>query len=197
MTDFLNACSKCILLVLFFIVGVGLSMPSEAQEKTKTERFLKEDLDVFANDNNGWTHLHWAAAINDTVAISILVNQGAFIDSVASTGKFDKKDLPKARLLGIKDNWCLCSETPLFIALYLGSEDAAILLIKSGANINAVNDFGNTTVYAAAHGDSDKAFKILIDNGVEYNNDDVQGVAQREKSHKVIKIIDAMKEDEK
>lgn len=68
--------------------------------------------------------------------------------------------------------------TPLHCATWKGQIEAAEFLVKSGADVNAVNQndhWGTTPLHAAAHANQAKIAKLLIDNGANVNAKDMEG----------------------
>ena len=124
--------------------------------KTKTERLLKADLDPFAADENGWTHMHWAAAADDGDAINRLVGLGAISDPVAlaDKSKFSPDGQRRAGPLGLQmADWVNKGQTPLHVAAELNKRIAASVLIAGGANINAKDARGDTPLDSAISGE--------------------------------------------
>lgn len=75
------------------------------------EHLITSDVDINLADNSGKTALHWAAAVNNTDAVTILLAHGAKPDAQ------DDKD-----------------ETPLFLAAREGSYEACKALLDAFAN---------------------------------------------------------------
>ena len=57
-----------------------IALAPAAFAETKTERLLGEPLNEFAVDENGWTHLHWAAVADDEESVRRLLEMGAPVD---------------------------------------------------------------------------------------------------------------------
>ena len=165
----LAACAAALALVLL----AALAQPAAAQEgKTDTEQLLQAELNKFASDENGWTHLHWAALLDDGKAIQRLADMGAFMDPVDNEynrdNKFSDKGKRRAQLLGVKNIYTNVN-TPLHVASWFNKSVAASVLIAKGADVNAEDNIGYTPLHnAAEYGAADVA-KLLIDNGAEVN----------------------------
>ncbi len=68
--------------------------------------------------------------------------------------------------------------TPLHCATWKGHEKVAELLLKSGANVNAVNQnehWGTTPLHAAAHANQAKIAQLLLDHGANVKAEDMEG----------------------
>ena len=144
---------------------------AEAQEKTKTEKLLRAELDPFAADENGWTHMHWAAIADDGEAIRRLIDMGAFTDPLSDDDgeDFSEKGSKRAQLVGVKMSWNNDGETPLHIALYFGRGVAASVLIHNGADIGAKNAKGTSSLHFAANGNMADMAQLLMDRGADVN----------------------------
>ena len=139
-------------------------------KKTKTERLLKTELDEFASDENGLTHLHWAAMADDAEAIKRLAAAGAFMDPVdiGDGERIEGKALRRARLLGIKLNWNRHAETPLMLASWFGKLVAVRALLSAGADVNAADKDGWRALMFAADRGHAEIVKILLSAGAHY-----------------------------
>ena len=68
--------------------------------------------------------------------------------------------------------------TPLHCATWKGQEKVAELLVKEGANVNAVNQnehWGTTPLHAAAHANQAKIAQLLLDHGADVKAKDMEG----------------------
>ena len=142
------------------------------QEKTKTERLLKTELDPFTADENGWTHMHWAAAANDGEAIRRLLELGG---SVAPTALLDESAFSadgrrRAALLGGNmEDWKNEGDTPLFVAAEFDSGIAASVLIANGADASMKLGDGGTPLHTAAYDNAVNVARLLLENGADVN----------------------------
>ena len=68
--------------------------------------------------------------------------------------------------------------TPLHCATWKGHVDVVALLLKSGADVNAVNEnehWGTTPLHAAAHANQAAIAKLLLDYGANVKAKDNEG----------------------
>ena len=145
---------------------------AEAQEKTKTERLLKSELDPFTADENGWTHMHWAAAANDGEAIRRLIELGASPTPIAleDDSEFSADGRRRAALLGLKmGDWINEGDTPLGVAAWFGGGIAASVLIVNGANVNVKTNRGSTPLHSATHSNAVDVARMLLESGADVN----------------------------
>ena len=161
----LAACAAALALVLL----AALAQSAAAQEgKTDTEQLLQAELNKFASDENGWTHLHWAALLDDGKAIQRLADMGAFMDPVDNEydGEFSDKGKRRAQLLGVKNIYTYVS-TPLHVASRFNKSVAASVLIANGADVKAKNKHGATPLHYAAETNAAEIAKMLLDKGAD------------------------------
>ena len=169
-----------IILILFALRAFALSavfavaliaLAPAAFAETKTERLLGEPLNEFAVDENGWTHLHWAAVVHDEESVQRLLEMGAPVDFTNNGDGSDFSDEANLRLavvLGRKDakrkKW---GKTPLML---VASFKVASILIAGGADINAKDKpYGWSLLHWSVElGDFTRAL-FLLDNGADVN----------------------------
>ena len=165
---------RIIALAIFciFAFAVMQTQPAFAQtesatspKKTKTERLLKTELDEFASDKDGLTHLHWAAMANDVEAIKRLAAVGAFMDPVEKSDKssYTEKTIRRAALLGIDlKKFKRRARTPLIMVSPFNKLDAVRALLAAGANVNAAENHGWTALIWSANRGHAKVAEILL-----------------------------------
>ena len=157
-----------------------------ASAKTKTERMLGEPLNEFAVDENGWTHLHWAAAANDVESVQRLLDMGAASD-FSSKGSLYRFSTPEQNLLRLLESpvWGRQEgRTPLMVAASFNYSIVVSILIASGADVNAKSVIGQTPLHYATqflrHTNDRGVFKtaeLLINNGADVEAQDEDGFA--------------------
>ncbi|KAL4441775.1 hypothetical protein ABPG74_008772 [Tetrahymena malaccensis] len=116
----------------------------------QTESDLMPNLN--APINEGWTPLHYFAYFGNTPLCNLLIQKDIHLDSVNIQG-----------------------QTPLILACLENKQDVAALLIESGANINAQDQYLNTPLhYCFLNGDKDLLDIILkkpyLDINLRNNN---------------------------
>ena len=174
--------------------AVILTQPAHAQKKTKTERLLGESLNEFASDENGWTHLHWAALANDPEAARKLLETGATHSPLAlgDNSPFSADGQRKAGLLGHDmEKWTNRKQTPVMVADAFKNTIVISILVEHGAffldalrgtpppkaewlyyeelNISAKDWDGKSHLHRAAKRNDLTAAQWLIANGAEVN----------------------------
>ncbi|MDE2739831.1 MAG: ankyrin repeat domain-containing protein [Paracoccaceae bacterium] len=159
--------------LLSILAGEGLVSANQDEEK-QFHDLLNRKPSINAVDENGWTDLHWAAAM-DLPGIALrLVNAGANVDETTKTDEklFTRK--LRARLNRAKTGfswnaWRRYGDTPLHIAALTNSRKTADVLIDDGAFVNADNTQGETPLHYAIWGKSMEISRILISNGAYVN----------------------------
>ena len=146
------------------------AMSRVAFAKTRTERMLGEELNEFAVDKNGWTHLHWAAVANDAHSALRLLELGARPDSKNNGGAdFGPEVKHRFAVLGLGDvEWGEGGETPLGVAMRVRAFSAASIMIARGADVNAHRGVVTPLHWAARHNAPEVA-ELLINNGADVN----------------------------
>ena len=165
------------LAALVVALAVGHSAQAQ-QEKTKTERLLDAELNPFTADENGWTHMHWAAAANDGEAIRRLLELGASVDPIALSddSEFSADGQRRAALLGLKmGDWKNNGDTPLIVAAENGKGVAASVLIASGADVKGKLTHGGTPLHSATASNAADVARMLLENGADVNAKDDNG----------------------
>ncbi|WP_168464272.1 ankyrin repeat domain-containing protein [Wolbachia endosymbiont of Ctenocephalides felis wCfeT] len=155
-----------------------------------SETLLKYGADVNIRDIYGVTPLHWAALRGEVEIVKSLIKHGANIDIRVNGGKAasdlarEKGHTEIAGFLELGEKTC-----KLFIAIEEGNFEKIALLIKSGADINAQNKDGNTSLHLAVIRGKDifTIIKLLMENGanidIKNSNDKTVSDLVREKGH--------------
>ena len=169
--------SLAILLALIVVAFALAHQTAEAQQtaqKTKTERLLQTDLDIVAIDDNGMTHMHWAALADDGEALKRLIEIGVFSmnPKINTEGKFGGKAKRRAQLLGLNlEYWNRDGETPLHLAAWANSSVAASILIANGADVNATKTkYNSTPLHLATWKNATETAALLLKNGADVNS---------------------------
>ena len=145
-----------------------IALVPAAFAETKTERLLGEPLNEFAVDENGWTHLHWAALANDEESVRRLLEMGAPVDFKNNGDGSDFSDEANLRIavaLGWGNTkWKKEGATPLMLAI---SHDVISILIAGGAYVNAKFNSGSTPLHSAAERNATETAALLLENGAD------------------------------
>ena len=140
-------------------------------EVGKLRDFLGRELSPDAIDENGWTDLHFAAALNLPELASVLLDMGARVD--AELVVFENCDYMSARLkealATLSLDYCYSSNSqPLHIAARENAFEVAAVLIDRGADVHA-EAVGVTPLHEAALGNALEVAAVLIDRGADVN----------------------------
>jgi len=157
-------------------------------DQERKSNFLESVTPVNFRDAFGNTHLHFAALVNHTGFIRMLIEKGADVN--INTGNFTGQTPLHASAI----NGCLEScevllnsgaqaspeddegNTPLHIAaLKKGFEKVVQLLVEKGAGINVKNRKGLTPLHLAVCHDHYDAVSVLVNAGAKVNTMDVLG----------------------
>lgn len=134
----------------------------------KLREVLGRPLSATAADEDGWTDLHYAAALNLPDLAAALLDAGADIaaplteslvlqhDRLADVGVDFDADQPR-----------MAGETPLHVAALVGAREVAALLLDRGADVDARTNDGWTPLHVAAWNESPEVAAVLVDDGAE------------------------------
>ena len=123
-----------------------------------------------AVDENGWTDLHWAAALNLPELAKALLDAGS---DVAAPIKADGEPLSERLQQSLRelDLWPKLTRRgylPLHIAAFNGAWESVTLLIARGANIQAkASHNGWAPLHSAAVGNALEVAELLIARGAD------------------------------
>ncbi len=135
------------------------------------EVLLGRTLSRSGSDGNGWTDLHYAAALDLPDAIRRLVNEGANVNhELNKDGRpFDAALRRVLRRAGHDDfdTWTRDGETPLHVAAFVGAHQAAVELLASGANENAGTKFDWKPLHYAAWANASDVVEALLVHGAD------------------------------
>ena len=126
-----------------------------------------------AKDANGWTDLHYAAALNFTFLAKWLLRSGTEINArLKLDGKpfTDKLKVTLRRFEKDYDDRNRDSETPLHFAAKENAYETAALLIEKDAEVNAETFYKEwTPLHFAAEEDACKTAALLLEKGATVN----------------------------
>ena len=122
----------------------------------------------------GETALMWAASENHAAAAALLIERGADVSARSSTIAFPKDRFGLEGVLTIlpHGNW-----TPQMYAGRDGGVDVVPVLVKAGADVNAVDPDGTTPLVLAIMNSHYDTANALLENGADPNITDKQGMA--------------------
>lgn len=140
--------------------------------KNVMEFLLDNGMSINLTDDNDWTHLHWAAWMGDLNIVNYLISNNAYINIKNNEGKtpfdlaFDKqyygiKNVLKQAQLNLNNE--------LLIAVEKSNLNKLKETIIRGANVNAKNQDGFTSLHRAAINGSLVMATLLVDNGADVN----------------------------
>ncbi|XP_039593324.1 transient receptor potential cation channel, subfamily N, member 1 isoform X2 [Polypterus senegalus] len=139
--------------------------------------FLKKGVPLHMPDKSGAVCLHAAAKRGHTAVVKALLQKGAHVDAITKDGYTALhiavqycKPLVVQTLLGFGAQVQLkggkAQETPLHIAAHVKEgEKVAEMLLKSGADVNAEQENGETAMHIAARYGNLKMMQALIEEG--------------------------------
>lgn len=125
-----------------------------------------------AVDENGWTDLHWAAALNQPELARALIDSGADVGAELHDDGEPLSDRLKQSMseVGLDLNFSRRGYHPSHIAAFADATETLTALFAAGAAVNtkAANN-GWTPLFAAASGNAGKVAAILIKRGADIN----------------------------
>ncbi|CAB1350814.1 unnamed protein product [Coregonus sp. 'balchen'] len=139
--------------------------------------FLKKGVPLYMPNKSGAVCLHAAAKRGHTAVVKSLLLKGAHVDTTTKDGLTalhvavqNCKPLVVQMLLGfgaqVQLNGGKARETPLHIAARVKEgEKVAEMLLKSGADVNAEQENGETAMHVAARHGGLQMMKALIEEG--------------------------------
>ena len=130
---------------------------------------LGRGLSATAVDENGWTDLHWAAALNLPELAEELLDMGADgaarlkSDEQAVIGRLEQSLTD----LGLFSSFRRKGYTPLHVAAFNNARDVAVVLIEHGADIDAKSEQGWTALHGAAWRNTHGIAVDLLERGAD------------------------------
>ncbi|TET37514.1 MAG: hypothetical protein E3J72_05615 [Planctomycetota bacterium] len=123
-------------------------------EFDRVKEFLAGGIDVNIADENGFSALHLATAVNNMEIAEFLLEKGANVSATMKEGG-----------------------TPLHVAAIIGAKDIAELLLAKGAKINARCNENVTPLHAAAAEGLKEMVEFLASRGADIEAKDADGEA--------------------
>ena len=168
-----------LLVALFAFRNGGVSGPEgPTVEVADLEARLGRPVSALASDDNGWTDLHYAAALNLPGLAERLVGEQAPVDAQAYADREPFTDDLQVRLqaLGVTmdfDDFTRRGQTPLQVAAYAGAFDVVMTLLGQGADVHMRDSIGHTSLHQAAYGNAEEIVVALLEHGanVDARND--------------------------
>ena len=177
--------AQTLMTILSILAGEDLEFTDQSnQEISKFENLLGRTPSTIAEDENGWTDLHWAAALNLPETVKKLVQAGMSVDI---SMKADQKQFSIAlrqKLVQVKSAEYIAQHirevgrvgaSPLHIAALMNSQEAAQMLIDQGARVNQTTIMNETPLFYAISGMSIEIAQNLIAHNADVNLNDFVG----------------------
>ena len=123
-------------------------------------------------DENGWTDLHFAAAVDLPDLVRHFVRRGGKVDAEL---KRDGRALSRGLARTLEQlgrnfrGWTRDGETPLHVAAVVGARAAAAALIAAGADVNRGTKFDWRPLHYAAWVGAVDVIEVLAANGAAVN----------------------------
>ncbi len=140
-----------------------------------TQRLIAKGADVNVRAYGGLTPLHQTAPTGNLKVAKLLIDHGADLNSRSNNGTIlhtlinrERPDVEMAKLLlenGAKLQEFSFGNTELHLVAMKGFADLVPILVKHGADVNAVNEYNHTALYYAAKHGHRKAADALIAAG--------------------------------
>lgn len=177
--------AQTLITILSILAGENLEISAQSnQEDSKFENLLGRAPSITAEDENGWTDLHWAAALNLPKTVKKLVQAGM---PVNISMKADQKQFSNAlrqKLAQVNSAEYIAHHfqevgrvgaSPLHIAALMNSQEAAQMLIDLGARVNQTTIMNETPLFYAVSGTSIEIAQNLIVHNADINLNDFYG----------------------
>ena len=133
--------------------GTALMKASSKGHRDIVQLLCERGADVNAKDKDGYTALHLAVEFGHIAVVELLLKQGANIEATGGRSAI----------------------TALMDAALDGRDSIAVLLLRAGASVSAVNYRGSTALAYAAKYDHEVMAKILLDYGADLELRDNEG----------------------
>lgn len=149
-------------------------MASERPTALALRRALKRSITPDAVDEDGWTDLHYAAALDlDGIAYALLARGAA----VEARLKEDRQHVGRAgeilRGFGCSfTSWSCEGDAPLHIAAWANARDTAAVLLDHGADVDVALCLKTRPLHLAAWYDGLETAALLLDRGADLQAQD-------------------------
>ena len=143
----------------------------------KLREVIGRQLSPTAADENGWTDLHWAAALNLPELAEALLALGA---DVTAPLKDDVEPISERLKRSLSDlerdpGWVRSGERPTHIAAWENALEVMEVLIAAGADIHAKSNWDLTALHFAAENNAQEVAAALIAEGADIHAKDFFG----------------------
>jgi flagellar motor protein MotB len=164
---------KLSLILLFLVMWAPSAAQAQRTDKVDTEL-------VLARQITADQALFFALARNDVQSMVALRNQGANPNASLSILGLTAKDVFGGESPLLDQPFDPASWPILHWAVFLNNIDAVKLLLRGGAQINAVDIYGGTALHWAAWGGRHSIAKLLLNNGANCLAADIKRRTPRE-----------------
>ncbi len=141
--------------------------PKASGGRTAVQRLtglLGREVSPIASDENGWTDLYYAAALNEAALAERLLDEHApvnatlYVDDRPLTDRLQQV----LRELGQQIDMHRVGQTPLHVAAYANAVDVAAALLAREASVDAVDTHGQTPLHVAARNARVEVLQLLL-----------------------------------
>ena len=141
-------------------------------------KYLRREPSPFEADENGWTDLHYAAALDLPKLAEALVNSGASVNAqLGNDGEPLSTQLHQVLDdLKVATNFTRQGYEPLHIAALNNALEVAVVLIENGADVHAKSEKGLISLHLAAMNDALEVAAMLIENGADVHANNENGL---------------------
>ncbi len=177
--------AQTLMTIISLITGESLETTAQSiQEESKFENFLGRAPSTTAEDENGWTDLHWAAALNLPATVKKLVQAGMSVNLSMKADQKQFSNVLRQKLAQVNSAEYIAQHiqevgrvgaSPLHIAALMNSQEAAKMLIDQGARVNQTTIMNESPLFNAISGVSIEVAQNLIAHNADINLNDFYG----------------------
>ena len=141
-------------------------------------KYLRREPSPFEVDENGWTDLHYAAALDLSKLAEALVKSGANVNAqLGNDGEPPSTQLHQVLDdLNVATNFTRQGYEPLHIAALNNALGVAVVLIENGADVGAKNEKGGTPLHYASNSNALEVAVELIENSADVHAKSEKGL---------------------